>query len=92
MPSADILPFVQPPEDRLRAALRNLESALAEQKLAFTEFRANLAALGGAVAGLETSVQDYAETLAATAEDVRAANAAARRLEASAGIWLTASR
>jgi len=92
MPSADILPFVQHPEDRLRAALRSLESALAEQKLAFTEFRANLAELGGAVAGLETSAQSYATALASTAQDVDAAHNAARRLEASADIWLTASR
>lgn len=89
---ADILTFPQKPEDRLRAALRRLDDALAEQKLAFTEFRTNLAALGGAVAGLETSVQDYQGSLAATQEDLARSQAAARRLEATADIWLNQAR
>lgn len=89
---ADILTFPQKPEDRLRAALRRLDDALAEQKLAFTEFRTNLAALGGAVAGLETSVQEYQGSLAATQGDLARSQAAARRLEATADIWLNQAR
>lgn len=92
MPSADILPFPQKPEDRLRAALRLLDTALTEQKLAFTEFRSNLAALGSAVSGLEGSVQNYRGTLAGTARDVAASQVAARRLEATAEIWLNQAR
>ncbi|UPY35353.1 hypothetical protein [Sediminicoccus sp. KRV36] len=89
---AEILPFPHKPEDRLRAALRCLDDALTEQKLAFTEFRTNLAALGGAVAGLESSVQNYRGTLAATQQDVAKSHAAARRLEATAEIWLNQAR
>jgi len=89
---ADILPFPTKPADRLRSALRRLDDALTEQKLAFTEFRTNLAALGGAVSGLQQSLQTYRATLAETAQEVAASNAAARRLEATAGIWLAQAR
>jgi len=89
---ADILPFPTKPEDRLRAALRRLDDALTEQKLAFIEFRTNLSALGGAVSGLDQSVQNYRSTLATTAQDVAASHAAARRLEATADIWLSQAR
>lgn len=89
---ADILPFPHKPEDRLRAALRRLDEALAEQKMAFTGFRTNLAALGGAVSGLESTVQEYQSTLAATQQDVARSHAAARRLEATAEIWLNRAR
>ncbi|MDB5415767.1 MAG: hypothetical protein JWR10_4102 [Rubritepida sp.] len=92
MPSADILPFPQKPEDRLRAALRSLEAALDDQKSAFDEFRSNLVDLGGAVSGLETSVQEYRGTLAKTAQDLQLAGSQARRLEATADIWLNDAR
>lgn len=85
---ADILPFPTKPEDRLRAALRRLDDALTEQKLAFTEFRTNLAALGGAVSGLDQSLQTYRSTLAETAQQVATSHGAARQLEATADIWL----
>lgn len=89
---ADILAFPQKPEDRLRAALRRLEDALAEQKLAFTEFRTNLAALGGAVSGLEGSLDTYRASLAATQQDVARSQEAAKRLEKTADIWLAKAR
>lgn len=89
---ADILPFPTKPEDRLRAALRRLDDALTEQKLAFTEFRTNLAALGGAVSGLHESMETYRSTLAETAQDVAASHTAARRLERTADIWLNQAR
>lgn len=89
---AEILAFPAKPEDRLRAALRSLERALAEQKDAFGALRANLAALGRAVTGLETSVQDYRGALAGTAREVELAGASARRLEATAEGWMKAAR
>jgi len=89
---AEILTFPHKPEDRLRAALRRLDDALVEQKLAFTEFRTNLAALGSAVSGLEGSLETYRGSLAATQEDVARGHAAARRLEATADIWLKQAR
>ncbi len=85
---ADILTFPARPEDRLRAALRSLESALEDQESALAEFRGNLTLLDRAVSGLDASVQDYRATLARTADDVAGATAAARRLERTAEIWL----
>lgn len=96
MHSADILPFrtktPPQPEDRLRSALRQLDDAMAGQKLALTEFRTNLGALGGAVAGLQSRLQSYRGSLASTAQDVKIAGNAARRLEATADIWLGQGR
>jgi len=89
---ADILSFPIKPEDRLRAALRRLDDALREQKLAFTEFRTNLAALGGAVSSLDQSLQTYRSTLAETALNVAASHASARQLEETADIWLSQAR
>lgn len=89
---AQILAFPRKPEDRLRAALRSLETALAEQKAAFGELRTNLATLGGAVSGLETSVRDYRGALAGTARELERAGASARRLEATAEGWMKAAR
>jgi len=89
---ADIVPFPTKPEDRLRSALRRLDDALTEQKLAFTEFRTNLAALGGAVSGLDQSMQTYRATLAETAQELATSHVAARQLEAAADIWLNQAR
>ncbi|MBS7811101.1 hypothetical protein [Roseococcus pinisoli] len=85
---AQILPFPQTPEERLRAALRGLDMALAAQKEAFADFRANLSALGGAVSGLKASLHDYRGALDDTARDLRAAQSSARRLEATAERWV----
>lgn len=85
---AQIVPFPARSEDRLRAALRSLEAALDEQHSALAEFRGNLALLDRAVGGLDASVRDYRATLARTADDVAGAQAAARRLERTADIWL----
>jgi len=89
---AQILAFPQKPEDRLRAALRSLEAALAEQKDAFGALRTNLVALGGAVSGLETRLHGYRGALAGTAQEVEVARASARRLEATAEAWLKGAR
>ncbi|TCI00480.1 hypothetical protein EJV46_07570 [Roseococcus sp. SYP-B2431] len=89
---AQILAFPRTPDDRLRAALRSLEAALAEQKEAFGALRANLASLGGAVSGLEGSVQGYRGALAGTVRELDAARASARRLEATADAWTKTAR
>jgi ABC-type transporter Mla subunit MlaD len=88
---AQILAFPQKPEDRLRAALRSLEAALAEQKDAFGALRTNLAALGGAVSGLETSVHGYRGALAGTVRELDVARSSAQRLEATADTWMNRS-
>lgn len=74
---AAIIAFPQKPEDRLRVALRDLEAALDEQAMAFQEFRVNLALLGGAVGGLERSLEGYRGTLDALAADTADAHAIA---------------
>lgn len=94
MPSAEILPFpvraARSGEARLRAALAALDAALAEQREAIAEFRESLGQLGGAVAGLEASFEQYGATLTTTEADLHAARDAARRLEATADGWLAA--
>lgn len=85
---ADIVRFPAKPEERLRAALRSLEAALAEQQEALAGFRANLGELKTAVGGLRDSVADYRETLARTAGEIEDAHGAACRLERTADIWL----
>jgi hypothetical protein len=98
MTSADILPFPQParaaqptpsPEERLRQALAELDTALDEQRAAVADFRSNLMDLGGAVAGLETSLGKYACQLTTTQSDVLAAHESARKLESTAEHWMT---
>jgi hypothetical protein len=89
---AQILAFPQKPEDRLRAALRGLEDALAEQKEAFGTLRSNLATLGGAVSGLQTSLRGYGGALAGTAQGMAKAHAEASRLETTADTWLKGAR
>lgn len=85
---AEIIHFPARPEDRLRAALRALDTALDDQQAALSEFRGNLSLLGGAVRGLDASLRDYRATLARTADDVAGAGAAARRLERTAELGL----
>ncbi|MGX9965272.1 hypothetical protein ACVFYP_18225 [Roseomonas sp. F4] len=81
---AEILPFPNSDERRLRVALRNLEAALAEQRAAIANFRAELAALGSAVAGLGDSTQLLQDRLHETAEDTALARDAALRLQKTA--------
>jgi len=97
MTSAEILPFPQTaraqapapsPEERLRDALAQLDAALDDQRAAVAEFRSNLGELGGAVAGLETSLRRYACQLTTTQSDVLAAQESARKLESTAEVWM----
>ena len=87
MARADVITFPNKPEDRLRVALRELETALTDQALAFQEFRLNMAVLGTAVGGLERSLESYRGTLDAVALDVAEAHQlaedAVRRIDAA---------
>ncbi|SDB68414.1 hypothetical protein [Belnapia rosea] len=91
-PTAEILPFPEKPEDRLRRALRALDAALAEQGVAMAGLRRELGTLSGAVQGLDRSMQAYAHTLAETQEAALSAHAEARRLEATADAMLIVAR
>ncbi|MBU8538162.1 hypothetical protein [Falsiroseomonas tokyonensis] len=82
--AAEILPFPNSGERRLRVALRNLDAALAEQRQAIAAFRAELAALNSAVSDLGQSTQLLQDRLHDTAEDTALAREAALRLQATA--------
>ncbi len=82
--TSDVIAFPNKPEDRLRVALRELELALADQSLAFQEFRLNMALLGTAVGGLERSLEGYRGTLDAVALDAAEAQHTARQAESRA--------
>lgn len=75
-----LVAFPSRPEDRLRRALRNLESALADQGAAVTGFRADLSALSAAVSGLDESLQDYRGKLTHAALAAGRARDEAKRL------------
>jgi len=81
MNQSEIITFPNKPEDRLRVALRELETALSDQSLAFQEFRLNMAVLGTAVGGLERSLESYRGTLDAVALDVAEARHTAVQAE-----------
>ena len=74
MQNSEVIRFPNRPEDRLRSALRELEEALADQAMAFQEFRVNMAVLGTAVGGLERSLEGYRGTLDTVALDVAEAH------------------
>jgi len=86
--TAHAVPPAPSPEERLRNALAELDAALDEQRAALADFRSNLCELGGAVAGLETSIHRYATQLTTTQSDVLAAHGSARKLEATADAWV----
>ena len=89
--SAAILAFPAKPEDRLRRALRSLETALEEQAQAVAGLRHELGALSGAVEGLGGSLQAYSHGLAETQEALAMAGDQARQLEATADAMLAAA-
>jgi chromosome segregation ATPase len=95
MTTAEILPFpprapaaTRSPEERLRRALAELDAALDEQRAAVAEFRSHLGELGGAVSGLEDTLLKYVGQLTTTESDVLAAQESARKLEATADVWM----
>ncbi|MCQ4160253.1 hypothetical protein NON00_09970 [Roseomonas sp. GC11] len=81
---APVLHFPQLPEDRLRLALRKLETALAQQAAAVAEFRSNLQTLRDATSSLSVQVNRYHDTLGQTAQKAREAHDKARELERTA--------
>jgi hypothetical protein len=86
--TSSVITFPNKPADRLRVALRELELALADQAMAFQEFRMNMALLGTSVGGLERSLESYRGTLDAVAGDVATAHRTAREVEARAEAML----
>jgi len=82
--AAELLAFPQSPEDRLRLALRRLDTALAQQATAVAGFRANLSDLRQAVGGLAGQVQRYRTALDDTAAKVERTREAALELERTA--------
>jgi len=79
-PGAGLVPFPDTPERRLRRALGALDGALAEQRSAVAEFRAQIEGLRTTVATLEGSARVLRGALASAAEDAARAQAAARTL------------
>jgi hypothetical protein len=84
MLSATILAFPQPPADRLRLALRQLDAALAEQASAVSGFRGSLGELREAVGLLGAGFDAYRAALDHAAAGTAVAYAAALRLQATA--------
>jgi hypothetical protein len=85
-PAGQVISFPDTADRRLRRALLSLDVALAGQRAAVAELRAQLGALDQAVDGLGSSAVALQGSLAgAAAENARAA-AAARELQATADI------
>ncbi|HWL81500.1 MAG TPA: hypothetical protein VNR89_11135 [Roseomonas sp.] len=82
--AAALLAFPQNPEDRLRLALRRLDTALAEQAAAVAQFRTSLSDLRTAVGGLAGQVQNYRGALNDTAAKLRHTHETALELERTA--------
>lgn len=83
-PGPRLLPFPDTPERRLRRALGALDAALAEQRNAVAEFRAQIDGLRDAVAKLDGSTHALRGSLAGAAENTARAQAAARELMVTA--------
>lgn len=85
---AETVRLPHPPETRLRAALRALEQAMEEQRLALAEFRQGLSGLGDAVDGLGRSAARFGDALDGLGRQVDDARHAALRLDRTADLWL----
>lgn len=83
-PVARLLAFPDTPEHRLRRALGALDAALAEQRSAVAEFRAQIDGLRDAVAKLDGSAHALRGSLAGAADNTARAQAAARELMVTA--------
>jgi hypothetical protein len=86
--AARLIAFPQTPEQRLRVAIRKLETALEEQATAMAGFRSAIWQLGCAMRGLEERTLDYRRNLDGLAGEVVGASLAARRLEDTADSML----
>lgn len=83
-PGTGLVPFPDTPERRLRRALGALDAALAEQRSAVAEFRAQIEGLRITVAKLDGSTHVVRGALASAAEDATRAQTASRDLLATA--------
>ncbi len=83
-PGAGLVSFPDTPERRLRRALGALDSALAGQRNAVAEFRAQIEGLRDTVARLDGSAGALGTRLAKAAQDADRAQAAARALVVTA--------
>lgn len=81
------LPFPLRPEDRLRLALRDLETALDGQARAVADFRADLAVLGQALGSLQDGLHNYRGRLAECQLDLAELRDQAHKLERTAAGW-----
>jgi predicted trehalose synthase len=79
-----LIAFPARPGDRLRLALRRLDSALEAQREAVAAWRTELGKLGSAMQGLDTSVADLRDGLTDAAEAVQRADEEVRRLDRTA--------
>ena len=83
-PGTGLIPFPDSDERRLRRAFGALDTALADQRIAVAEFRAQVDALRDTVAKLDVSARALRGTLAGAAEDAERAQLAARELVVTA--------
>jgi len=79
-----LLLFPDTAEARLRRALRGVDAALAEQRVAVAGFRRQMEALSGAVASLGNSAETLRDSLGRAAAETVSAGRASRELLASA--------
>jgi hypothetical protein len=79
-PGAGLIPFPDTPERRLRRALGALDAALAAQRSAVADFRAQIEVLRDEVTKLDGSARALTVSLACAAEDTVRAQAASRAL------------
>jgi hypothetical protein len=82
--AAPVLAFPNTPEQRLRLALRGLETALEDQRAAVAGFRRDLGELGEAIARLGTSAAGLRDSLGGAAAEAARASRASRELMVSA--------
>jgi hypothetical protein len=79
-PDAPVIPFPASPEDRLRLAVRRLESALAAQAETTAGLRGAVGDLSQAVGGLRHGFEKYLGALDRVAAFTAEARAASREL------------
>jgi hypothetical protein len=78
--SGAVVAFPDTADRRLRRALTQLNRALDEQRAAVAAFRLQIAALGGAVGGLDTRAQSLRSALEIAAVETASAEARSREL------------
>ena len=87
-----VVEFPRKPEDRLRLALRRLDEALDQQRVAVAELRGSMAGLKGAVGSLGAGLLAYQGALDGAAAEVAKAHGAALELGRTAEALEAAAR